>query len=155
MKISPACNFNNKKVINNSNVNNRAKQSNNVSFKSIYLENDVDLGHYKANDIPAKFHHLDNMLLHEIEQEYPYQDCFIRKGFADFPRLEFREKPIGISNIIPKEDGGYKILMADEEDPNYELTELLLYKDKVESTHKKPELSTIIGLPSRYSTNPF
>ena len=153
MKISQVCNFNNKNITNNWNGKNKAKQ-NNVSFKSIYLENDVDLGHYKANDIPARFHQLDNMLLHEIEQEYPYQDCFIRKGFADFPRLEFREKPITIKNFEFGENGSYKITMPEETNENFELTELLLYKDRESNTHRRPELSTIIGLPSRYSTNP-
>ena len=88
--------------------------NNNVSFKSIYIDKNTDLGRCKAGIFPARFQKKDALLLNEISQRYPNQDCFIRKGYGGRPYLEFREKPADVQVFEPTMYKQYKV----EIDPN-------------------------------------
>ena len=83
MKISPISNtynfygknLKNKKqsepLSNNENSSKTEKGKNAVSFKSIYLENIVDLGMVSQQTAAPKFLKKDALLLNEIAQDYP------------------------------------------------------------------------------------
>ena len=72
---------------------NNVNKSNAPSFKGIYVEDIVDLGDVAASNDPPTFLPKDALLLNEIASQYPNQDCFICKGYAGLPRLEYRERP--------------------------------------------------------------
>lgn len=135
------------------NIQKETKHNNNVSFKSIYLESIVDVGHVKAGSYPAKFATKDALLIHELAQEYPYQDCFIRKSVGNLPRLEFREKPIEVPVFNASLGGTYNIAL-DPSDEKYETVQMILYEDDEPGTYKIPEMNFQIGVPSYISTNP-
>lgn len=117
----------------------------NVSFKGIYVEDIVDLGDVAEQGFPATFLKKDALLLNEIAQEYPNQDCFIRKGFGGMPRLEYREKPPVVQNFSASVFKQYNISI-DPDDKDYPAEPLLLYGDS--------PLNRMIGMTSYISLNP-
>lgn len=120
-------------------------RNNTISFKGIYVEDIVDLGDVAESSLPAKFLKKDALLLNEIAQDYPNQDCFIRKGYGGMPRLEYREKPPVVqtfSNTVFKQ---YNVSI-DPDDKEYPVEPLLLYEDS--------PLNRMIGLTSFISLNP-
>ena len=153
MKISPTTNNFYKSIKNNLNITSQKKHQQNVSFKSIYVEDITDIGNYKDGSFPAKFTKKDALLLHEIENEYPNQDCFIKKGYQFLPSLEFREKPIDIPFFKDSMNGLYTFGF-DPNDPEYETVEMLLYKEKGKEPYKIPHLNFILGVTSEKLTNP-
>ena len=139
MKISSVGNFQQRPLIQNKIKKNETKQQKqDVSFKSIYLESLVDLGHVKAGIFPAKFAKKDALLIHELALEYPYQDCFIRKGAVNFPRLEFREKPIEVQVFNDSLDGRYHFSFDPYEEA-YETVPMIIYSEEDRGTYKIPE----------------
>lgn len=118
---------------------------NNVAFKSIYVESSIDLGEVSADEEHTKFLPKDALLLNEISNLYPNQDCFIKRGHAGLPCLEYREKPPEIQNFSTNLFNQYNISM-DPNDKNYPSEPLLLYKDD--------NLNRMIGMPSFISLNP-
>ena len=120
--------------------------NNNVSFKSIYIDKNTDLGRCKAGIFPARFQKKDALLLNEIAQRYPNQDCFIRKGYGGRPYLEFREKPVDVQVFEPTMYKQYKVEM-DPNDKENPCVPLILTKDT-------KNLNYILGVPSYISTNP-
>ena len=87
---------------------NTNNQKQNVSFGAIYVEKNVDLGRTADSRFPPKFNRRDELLLNEIAQLYPNQDCFIRRGYSNYPRLEFREKPTSLQVFTPSLSDQYK-----------------------------------------------
>ena len=77
---------------------------------------------------------------------YPNQDCFIRRGYCNFPRLEFREKPAAVQVFKPTLGDRYRteVNPANEE---YPCVELLLNKDDKVANR-------IIGMQNYIATNP-
>lgn len=139
-------------IISNSLFNNSIgkinKQQNNnpkVSFGAVYLENSVDLGSCAEKGYPAQFLKKDALLINEIAQQFPNQDCFIRRGHGGHPKLEFREKPPVVQGFTSGVFGEYKTRI-DSNDENYPCIPLIL-KDG-------SPLNQIIGLPSYISNNP-
>ena len=126
--------------------NNMKNQNSNVSFGAIYVEQNIDLGRNAESRFPPQFSKRDELLLNEIAQLYPNQDCFIRRGYCNYPRLEFREKPAGVQVFKPTLGERYRMEVnpANEEFP---CIELLLHKeDRV--------ANRIIGLQNYIATNP-
>ncbi len=143
MKISSISNIynsfsQNKKI----NANNTASKP---SFKGIYVEDIVDLGSVAESNTPPRFLKKDALLLNEIAQEYPNQDCFIRKGRAGLPRLEFREKPPEVQLFTETIAKQYKTSI-DPNDKDYPVEPLILYADS--------RLNRFIGMTSFISLNP-
>lgn len=153
MKISAVTNFPNSQMKKSPTNTKQNAKHNNVSFKSIYLESIVDLGHVKAGSFPAKFATKDALLIQELAAEYPYQDCFIRKSVGNLPRLEFREKPIDIPVFNASLGGTYNVAL-DPSDEKYETVQMILYEDDEPGSYKIPEMNFQIGVPSYISTNP-
>lgn len=143
MKISSISN------IYNSFSKNKKISSNNTaskpSFKGIYVEDIVDLGSVAESNTPPRFLKKDALLLNEIAQEYPNQDCFIRKGRAGLPRLEFREKPPEVQLFTETIAKQYKTSI-DPNDKDYPVEPLILYADS--------RLNRFIGMTSFISLNP-
>ena len=126
--------------------NNMKNKNSNVSFGAIYVEQNIDLGRTAESRFPPQFSKRDELLLNEIAQLYPNQDCFIRRGYCNYPRLEFREKPAGVQVFKPTLGERYRteVNPANEEFP---CIELLLHKeDKV--------ANRIIGMQNFIATNP-
>ena len=128
---------------------NKIKNSNKnpkVSFGAIYVEQNIDLGRTAESRFPPKFSKRDELLLNEIAQLYPNQDCFIRRGYCNFPRLEFREKPAAVQVFKPTLGDRYRteVNPANEE---YPCVELLLNKDDKVANR-------IIGMQNYIATNP-
>lgn len=143
MKISSISNIynsfsQNKKI----STNNTASKP---SFKGIYVEDIVDLGSVAESNTPPRFLKKDALLLNEIAQEYPNQDCFIRKGRAGLPRLEFREKPPEVQLFTETIAKQYKTTI-DPNDKDYPVEPLILYADS--------RLNRFIGMTSFISLNP-
>ncbi len=139
MRIPPVINFK------NSFSHNMKKNSDKVSFKSVYVEDIVDLGSVSENTTPPKFLKKDALLLNEIAQEYPNQDCFIRKGYAGLPRLEYRERPPEVQVFTETLAKQFKTSI-DPNDSEYPVEPLLLYADS--------RLNRFIGMTSFISLNP-
>ena len=128
--------------------NNNAKQkaeNNKVSFKGIFVDFSVDLGRNKEDSYPARFQPKDALLLNEIAQEYPNQDCFIKKGYGCKPCLEFRERPPVVQRFEETLANQYKINVSSS-DSLYPPVPLLLHPDD--------DSNFLIGVPSSISTNP-
>ncbi len=123
----------------------KQQKSNNVSFKSIFLERGVDVGKIKEGTYPARFEKREALLLNRIAQDYPNQDCFILEGFASKPRLAYRERPVEVQWCY---DTAYSELRidVDPDDKQYPCEPLILYPDS--------SLNFIIGVPSYISNNP-
>ena len=132
---------------------NKIKNSNKnpkVSFGAIYVEQNIDLGRTAESRFPPKFSKRDELLLNEIAQLYPNQDCFIRRGYCNFPRLEFREKPSlkdvkdDIIDVLATEKKNadtnlyYKSLIAMRTDAKLEFTDTKFKEeyDKFVSSYK-------------------
>ncbi len=147
MKIGSVSNFFNSFSEKKSNNNKRQQQQNknNVSFKGIYVEDIVELGKVAEPKLPAKFLKKDALLLNEIAHDYPYQDCFIRKGYGRMPRLEYRETPPVVQNFTNSIFKQYRIDI-DPEDEDYPCEPLLLYGDS--------PFNRMVGLTSFISLNP-
>ncbi len=147
MKISAISNLFNAQI--NKSHSKKAEQHNgnkkNVSFKSIYVEDIVDLGEVAEAGLPAKFLKKDALLLNEIAQDYPNQDCFIRKGYGGLPRLEYREKPPEVQNFTASIFKQYNVSI-DPDNREYPCEPLLLYEDS--------NLNRMIGMTSFISLNP-
>ncbi len=144
MKISSISNIYNsfsQNKVNNQNNNQASKPS----FKGIYVEDIVDLGSVAESNTPPRFLKKDALLLNEIAQEYPNQDCFIRKGRAGLPRLEFREKPPEVQLFTETIAKQYKTTI-DPNDKDYPVEPLILYADS--------RLNRFIGMTSFISLNP-
>ncbi len=129
------------------NKNNTNKQNQKVqpSFKGIYVEDIVDLGEVAENSSLPKFLKKDALLLNEIANQYPYQDCFIRKGNVGLPRLEYRERPPEVQIFTESLAKEYKTAI-DPNDEEYPVEPLLLYGDS--------NLNRFIGMTSYISLNP-
>ena len=142
MNISSISNFKNSFP----KVNRANNKSKDVSFGSIYVERNVDLGRTADSRFPPKLNRRDELLFNEIAQLYPNQDCFIRRGYSNYPRLEFREKPASLQVCTPTLADQYKIDIEprDEENPCVEL--LLTKSDKISNR--------IIGLQNYIAMNP-
>ncbi|MBQ8886377.1 MAG: hypothetical protein IJY61_01580 [Candidatus Gastranaerophilales bacterium] len=142
MNISSISNFKNSFP----KVNRANNKSKDVSFGSIYVERNVDLGRTADSRFPPKLNRRDELLFNEIAQLYPNQDCFIRRGYSNYPRLEFREKPASLQVFTPTLADQYKIDIEprDEENPCVEL--LLTKSDKISNR--------IIGLQNYIAMNP-
>ena len=141
MKISM---FSNNGSMNNINKQQQANNSK-VAFKAVYLEDSVDLGQAAEKGYPARFLKKDALLINEIAQKYPNQDCFIRRGHGGYPKLEFREKPPVVQGFTSGLLGEYKTKI-DSKNEDYPCVPLIL-KDG-------SPINQIIGLPSYISLNP-
>lgn len=119
--------------------------NNSVSFKGIFIDKLVNLGNSKDRAYPPRLLKKDALLLNVIAQQYPNQDCFIRRGYADRPRLEYREKPPEVTFFEADFAKRYKISI-DAVDKDYPCEPLIIYPDS--------PLNFIIGVPSYISTNP-
>ncbi len=139
MRISPLPKFNN--------FNNKqfSEKKNTASFKGVYLEDIIDLGQASKETVPAQFLPGDALLLNKIAQEYPNQDCFIKKGYAGHAYLEFREKPPEVQIFSSTLYKRYTTAI-DPDDKEYPCEKLILYPDS--------RLNRFIGMPSFISTNP-
>ena len=120
-------------------------QKNTVAFKGVYVEDIIDLGEVSADEEHTKFLKKDALLLNEISNLYPNQDCFIRRGHAGLPRLEYREKPPQVQSFTTNLFKQYNFSI-DPDDENYPSEPLLLYGDN--------NLNRMIGMPSFISLNP-
>ena len=140
MKISP---ISSQYSLNKSFPNN--KSTKNQSFKSIFIENKVDLGKVSEKKGLAKFLPKDYLLLNDIASLYPNQDCFIRQGYSGYPRLEYREKPPQVQMFVRTMSREYQVNMNPYE-KDYPVVPLLLYEND--------NLNKYIGVPSYISTNP-
>lgn len=118
---------------------------NTPSFKSIYVEDIVELGDVAKSNEPPQFLAKDALLLNEIANEYPNQDCFIMKGYAGLPRLEYREKPPEVQLFTSTFAKNYRIDL-DPNDEEYPSEPLLLYGDS--------PMNRFIGMTSFVSLNP-
>ncbi len=130
------------------NILKNKKSSKNTSFGSIYIEDSCRLGKASLSQnkqFLPKFFKSDALLLNDIAQHYPNQDCFIRKGALDFPRLEYREKPPEVQIFTSSIFKPYRIDI-DPYDKEYPAEPLLLYD--------KSERNCILGLSSYISLNP-
>lgn len=125
---------------------NKAQQKPNTSFGAIFVERGVDLGNAAESRFPPRFSRRDELLLNEIAQLYPNQDCYIRKGYCNFPRLEFREKPASVQ-IFKATPGERYRTEVDPADEDFPAVELLLHKDDTKANR-------IIGMQNFIATNP-
>ena len=125
--------------------NNNKAQTTKPSFKAVYVEDIVDLGDVAVSDSPPTFLPKDALLLNEIAQEYPNQDCFIRKGYAGLPRLEYRERPPQVEVFTVGLARQYKTTI-EPDDKDYPCEPLILYADE--------NLNRFIGTTSFISLNP-
>lgn len=128
----------------------RAKNNTNnhkTSFGSIYIEDTCNIGKAsKSAKNPPLFNKSDALLLNEIAQDYPNQDCFIKRGYLGLPRLEYREKPPEVQIFTDSILGPYRIDI-EPKDPDYPTVPLLIYDDS-------SSRNRMIGLPSFISLNP-
>ncbi len=129
----------------NKNINNNTSRAKTPSFKSIYVEDIVDLGDVAKSNEPPVFLPKDALLLNEIANEFPHQDCFICKGYAGLPRLEYREKPPEVQLFTKTLARDYR-MEINPRDSEYPSEPLLLYGDN--------GLNRYIGMTSFISLNP-
>ena len=118
---------------------------NSVSFKGIFIDAKVDLGPTKEKSFPPTFLKKDELMLNEISQQYPNQDCFIRRDSTGLPRLEYRERPCGVQ-VFQADASKHYNMSVNSIDVDYPCEPLIIYPDS--------KLSSIIGLPSNISSNP-
>lgn len=144
MKISSATNVLN--IFRTNKLNNKTK-SDKVSFGSIYIDDAADIGRCAESRFPPKFNDADALLLNEVSQMYPNQDCFIRNGAYDYPRLEFREKPIDVQLFSASALENYKIEI-DPSDSKYPCIELLLSKEESDSNKFIGVQNHLTSIPS-------
>lgn len=122
------------------------KKQNTVSFKSIYLENNTDIGIGAEYATTLKFSKRDALLLNEIAQDYPNQDCFIRCGeILKRPYLEYREKPVDVPLFTLDMYDRY-IVTINPHDKECTAVPLIIYPDS--------EYGVFIGLTAKFSLNP-
>lgn len=118
---------------------------NNVSFKGIFIDSKVDLGPIKEKSFPPKFLKKDELMLNEISQQYPNQDCFIRRDSTGLPRLEYRERPCEVQ-VFQADASKHYNMSINSIDVDHPCESLIIYPDS--------PLSSIIGIPSNISSNP-
>ncbi len=125
--------------------NNNKIQNKKPSFKGVYVEDCVYIGDECEEGYPPVFTQKDSLLLNSIAEQYPNQDCFIRKGYKNKPRLEYREKPpqVQIFKETPTKEYGIYI---EPEDRDYPPEPLLLYGDS--------PLNKFFGVTTNMSINP-
>ena len=118
---------------------------NKVSFKGIYVEDIVNLGEVSEKTVPAKFLKKDALLLNKIASAYPNQDCFIRKGYAGLPKLEYRERPPEVQTFST---GVFKqyATAVDSTNEDYPCVPLIL--------DGTSNINSMIGITSYISLNP-
>ena len=127
-------------------LNPEKKNKTNPSFKEVYIDALVELGRAGlTSKNPARFRTSDALLINRIAQQYPNQDCFIRKGLHGLPRLEYRERPVRVQYYEPLLADIFR-LDIDPNDKEYPSEPLILYPES--------ELSRFIGVPSFISINP-
>ncbi len=129
----------------NNNAEKKEKLTNKPSFKGIYIEDIVDLGEVAEKTSVPTFLKKDALLLNEIANQYPYQDCFIRRGNVGLPRLEYRERPPQVQVFTETLAREYKTEI-DPNDQDYPAEPLLLYEDS--------NLNRFFGVTSYISLNP-
>lgn len=137
-------------------VNNKKTNSQKVSFKGIFLDIIADPGGITSNSFPARFQKRDALLLNEIAQSYPNQDCFIRRGLGSRPRLEYRERPPEVQVFSADRLLTYKV-EVDACDKHYPTIPLILYPNEKPDEYflsAFPNLTFLLGVPSNISTNP-
>ena len=132
--------------IGNISRNTPVKRKKDVAFKGVYVDSLAELGVVKKDSFPARFQTKDALLLNEIANQYPNQDCFIcRQKFSKRPYLEYRERPEDVqcfdSGILRQ----YKTIV-EVDDKDYPCVPLII--------HDESDLSYIIGVPSYISLNP-
>ena len=142
MKLSSVNNFS---ITKDNKQSSNDKNMKNQSFKGIYIDGATNLGAVKKQNRPAIFLKKDSLMLNEVAQKYPNQDCFIRRGYLGLPRLEYREKPPEVQVFDADVAKRYKIAI-DTIDPEYPCMPLIIYPES--------DLNAIIGVPSFVSTNP-
>ncbi|MCD7779144.1 MAG: hypothetical protein LUH05_00540 [Candidatus Gastranaerophilales bacterium] len=126
--------------------NNQKKQP---SFKSIYVEDIFDYGHVADKEGQyEEFYRKDALLLNEIAQAYPNQDCFISNAANHYPCLAYREKPPQVQKFSVNLAKQYTTSL-DPKDKDYPVQELILYKDNIGR-----ELNKFFGVTSFISLNP-
>jgi len=140
----PKVNKNNKTAGKPEIKTNTAK-NNNVSFKSIYLQDSCELGKRSDQKAIAKFKKKDALLLNEIANRYPYQDCFISAGNCFYPELKYREKPVDVQ-IFSRNIADEYVVHMDPDDEDNPAVPLILVK--------KEPLAYILGVPTGNSLNP-
>ena len=152
MKISPiSCYYNSypsQKVSNktvSTQKNNISKKNDIPSFKSIYVEDLIDLGEVSEKKGKPLFLPKDYYLLNEIANQYPYQDCFIMCGKSNYPRLEYRERPPQVQVFSRTLANEYKVEL-DPYESDYPIVPLLIHDDD--------DLNRFIGMTSYISLNP-
>ena len=114
-------------------------------FKAIYVEDNVRLGIAAQSHIKPEFLPHDELLLCDIADMYPNQDCFIRSGKSYHPRLEFREKPPKVT-VFHENYAKYYEHDIEPNNEKYPCVPLILYPDS--------DLGKFIGLTSSKSLNP-
>ena len=117
----------------------------NVSFSGVFIDAMVDLGAVKEKNYPPVFLKKDSLLLNQIAQQYPNQDCFIRKGDQGLPRLEYRERPSDVQVFEEDFAARYKMYVNPIDD-NYPCEPLIIYPES--------DYNSLIGVTSFISTNP-
>ncbi len=115
------------------------------SFKSIYIDEQTNLGTVALEKDKPIFLPKDALLLNELASKYPHQDCFIRRGYSNFPRLEYREKPPVVERFRATLADTYRYEIQ-KNDIDYPCVPLILYEDD--------NLNRYIGMTSYISRNP-
>lgn len=126
------------------------------SFKSIYIDEYTDIGDVSVHDVPPVFYYEDALLINEIVSLFPNQDCFIGRGYENFPVLKYREKPYDIQHYTYNEDDKKYHITIDPNEPVFAEEPLILYPpdDKYKERSKSDKLNMHIGLPSSHKMNP-
>lgn len=137
----------NQKISTKNNIN----STKTPSFKGIYVEDIVDIGDVSKRNEPPIFLPKDALLLNEIANEFPNQDCFICKGYAGLPRLEYREKPPEVQMFSKTMARDYRT-EVNPRDEEYPSEPLLLYGD--DRIYGVNGLNRYIGMTSYISLNP-
>lgn len=145
MNISSLSNAISSRLNPNINTTESKKNVSKPSFKGIYIEDSVQLGSASKGNFPPRFLKKDALLLNEIANEYPNQDCFIRTGHLGLPRLEFREKPPVVQVFNHSYTDKYRSDI-NPEDTDYPCEPLIIYPDSA--------YNRIIGMTSNISLNP-
>lgn len=129
---------------NNTKVNSQTSKTK-QSFKGIYVEDVVRLGEVAEKSSIPTFLKKDALLLNEIANQYPYQDCFIKKGNDGLPKLEYRERPPQVQVFSETLAREYRTEI-NPDDEAYPAEPLLLYGDSY--------LNRFFGVTSYISLNP-
>lgn len=161
--ISPNIPKHNIKNVHNKNIRQSSPQNNvnkntnyKQSFKAIYIDEYTDIGDVSVHDVPPVFYYEDALLINEIVALFPNQDCFIGRGYENFPVLKFREKPYDIQYYTNDEKENKYHITIDPKDSTFGEEPLILYPqdNKYKERSKCEKLNMHIGLPSSHKMNP-